>query len=263
MRELLKLTPEYATVIENGIEKKVPLYSLQLNAVIRIRPGEKVPADAVVVHGSSFVDEAMLSGEELPVSKVPGSRIYGGTVNAGVSDGMGDCVYIADGATFVVEGGEFLGGDVYIKTVGEKAIVLSGHVTMDELDLTSGGIIAFGKDGVIGGSVKVNANQGPFTDSDYLYAESSMPFFAGSKEGMYIILNDHTLHFAKANAIPGDFTGDGTANNDDVVLLLWHVLFPEEYPLEMNADLTGDGCINNDDVVLLLWHVLFPEEYPL
>ena len=81
MRELLKLTPEYATVIENGIEKKVPLYSLQLNAVIRIRPGEKVPADAVVVHGSSFVDEAMLSGEELPVSKVPGSRIYGGTVN--------------------------------------------------------------------------------------------------------------------------------------------------------------------------------------
>ena len=81
MRELLKLAPEYAEVIENGTEKKIPLHSLQLNALIRIRPGEKVPADAVVVQGNSFVNEAMLSGEELPVSKVPGSRIYGGTVN--------------------------------------------------------------------------------------------------------------------------------------------------------------------------------------
>lgn len=63
--------------------------------------------------------------------------------------------------------------------------------------------------------------------------------------------------------IPGDFTDDGSVNNDDVVLLLWHVLFPTEYPLEMNADLNGDNAVNNDDVVLLLWHVLFPEEYPL
>lgn len=81
MRELLKLAPEYAAVIENGTEKKVPAHSLQVNAQIRIRPGEKVPADAEVVNGNSYVNEAMLSGEELPVAKVPGSKIYGGTVN--------------------------------------------------------------------------------------------------------------------------------------------------------------------------------------
>ncbi|MBQ9087394.1 MAG: heavy metal translocating P-type ATPase [Lentisphaeria bacterium] len=81
MRELLKLTPEYATVITNGTEEKVPVHSLQLNAQIRIRPGEKVPADAAVTSGNSFVNEAMLSGEELPVAKAPGSKIYGGTIN--------------------------------------------------------------------------------------------------------------------------------------------------------------------------------------
>ena len=81
MRELLKLAPEYATVIENGTEKKVPVYSLELNTLIRIRPGEKIPADAEVVNGNSYVNEAMLSGEELPVPKVPGDKIYGGTLN--------------------------------------------------------------------------------------------------------------------------------------------------------------------------------------
>ena len=81
MRELLKLAPEYATVIENGTEKKIPLHSLLLNAQIRIKPGEKIPADAEVISGNSFVNEAMLSGEELPVSKSAGSRISGGTIN--------------------------------------------------------------------------------------------------------------------------------------------------------------------------------------
>lgn len=81
MRELLKLAPEYATVITSKTEEKVPVHSLQINALIRIRPGEKVPADAIVTSGNSYVNEAMLSGEELPVAKVPGSKIYGGTVN--------------------------------------------------------------------------------------------------------------------------------------------------------------------------------------
>ncbi len=81
MRELLKLTPEYATLIENGNEKKVTVQSLLPAARIRIRPGEKVPADATVISGTSFVNEAMLSGEELPVAKAQGDRIYAGTIN--------------------------------------------------------------------------------------------------------------------------------------------------------------------------------------
>ncbi len=63
--------------------------------------------------------------------------------------------------------------------------------------------------------------------------------------------------------VPGDITGEGEVNNDDVVLLLWHTLFPEEYPLGVSGDINKDGSVNNDDVVLLLWHTLFPEEYPL
>ncbi len=63
--------------------------------------------------------------------------------------------------------------------------------------------------------------------------------------------------------LPGDFTGDDSVNNEDVVLLLWHVLFPADYPLSLSGDVTGDGSVNNEDVVLLLWHVLFPADYPL
>jgi len=63
--------------------------------------------------------------------------------------------------------------------------------------------------------------------------------------------------------VPGDMTGDAEVNNADVVLLLWHTLFSEDYPIEVNADLTGDTEVNNADVVLLLWHTLFPTDYPL
>lgn len=64
-------------------------------------------------------------------------------------------------------------------------------------------------------------------------------------------------------AVKGDVTGDNTVNNDDVVLLLWNTLFPEDYPISADADFTGDGKVNNDDVVLLLWHTLFPADYPI
>jgi len=86
-------------------------------------------------------------------------RIYDGFIVAGVSEGLGDCMHVASGATIIVEGGCFLGGDVYIKTVGENAIVLSGQVEIDNLDLTSGGIITIGEGG-FDGVIKVLANEG-------------------------------------------------------------------------------------------------------
>jgi len=64
-------------------------------------------------------------------------------------------------------------------------------------------------------------------------------------------------------AVPGDFNGDGDSTNQDVVILLWHSLFPEENPIDNFADFDGDGDITNQDVVILLWHSLFPEENPL
>lgn len=86
-------------------------------------------------------------------------HIYDGTVVGGVSEGVGDCIHAAAGATVIVEGGMFIGGDVYLKTEGEDAIVLSGTVEFEKLDLTSGGIITLGKGGITG-TVKVNGVEG-------------------------------------------------------------------------------------------------------
>ena len=63
--------------------------------------------------------------------------------------------------------------------------------------------------------------------------------------------------------IPGDLDQDEQVNNKDVEYLLWHTLFPEQYPIVGDADFNGDGTINNKDVEYLLWHTLFPEDYPL
>ena len=73
----------------------------------------------------------------------------------------------------------------------------------------------------------------------------------------------YTAMFEEPETVPGDMDGSGTVNNADVVLLLWHTLFPENNPIIGNGDVTGNGKVNNEDVVYLLWHTLFPESYPL
>ena len=63
--------------------------------------------------------------------------------------------------------------------------------------------------------------------------------------------------------VPGDVDLNETVDVDDVLALLWNVLFPDDYPIEVDADFDGNGTTDVDDVLTLLWHVLFPEEYPL
>lgn len=75
-------------------------------------------------------------------------------------------------------------------------------------------------------------------------------------------LENAYIHFV-GGSVSGDLDGDDSINNSDVVLLLWHVLFPNDYPISGNVDINRDGSVNNNDVVLLLWHVLFPEDYPI
>jgi Cu+-exporting ATPase len=83
IRALLSLAPKTARrVAEDGAEQDIPLGHVQVGDRLRVRPGERVPVDGVVLDGSSAVDESMVTGEPLPVEKTAGSRLIGGTVNA-------------------------------------------------------------------------------------------------------------------------------------------------------------------------------------
>src|SRR5206468_10075816 len=81
-RALLRLAPPTARRLRHdGTEEDVPLEHVQVDDRLRTRPGEKVPVDGVVLEGRSAVDESMVTGEPIPVEKVSGSRVIGGTVN--------------------------------------------------------------------------------------------------------------------------------------------------------------------------------------
>jgi Cu+-exporting ATPase len=82
LRALLDLAPRTARrIAADGRESDVPLDEVQAGDTLRVRPGEKVPVDGVVIDGSSHVDESMLTGESMPVAKGRDDRITGGTVN--------------------------------------------------------------------------------------------------------------------------------------------------------------------------------------
>jgi Cu+-exporting ATPase len=82
IRALLDLTPKTANRIDDsGLEVGVPLDQVQIGDRLRIRPGEQVPVDGEVEEGRSAVDESMVTGESMPVSKEPGEHVIGGTLN--------------------------------------------------------------------------------------------------------------------------------------------------------------------------------------
>jgi P-type Cu+ transporter len=82
IKALLGLAPKTARLIrDDGTEEDVPLGQVQPGDRLRVRPGEKIPVDGTVIEGTSSVDEAMISGEAIPVEKEAGSRVTGATVN--------------------------------------------------------------------------------------------------------------------------------------------------------------------------------------
>ena len=82
IRALLGLAPKTARIVrEDGREEDIDLGHVHAGDLLRVRPGEKVPVDGVVVEGRSSVDESMISGEPVPVEKVPGEKVTGATVN--------------------------------------------------------------------------------------------------------------------------------------------------------------------------------------
>ncbi len=81
IRALLDLAPQTATVRRNGEEVTVPVAELQVGDQVMVRPGERIPVDGTVVAGASSVNQAPITGESMPVEKVPGSAVFSGTLN--------------------------------------------------------------------------------------------------------------------------------------------------------------------------------------
>ena len=82
MQSLMDLQPQTAAVLVDGGERNIPTDQVESGDVLRVRPGERIPADATILAGHSAVDESMFTGESLAVERGPGERVIGGSVNA-------------------------------------------------------------------------------------------------------------------------------------------------------------------------------------
>ena len=81
IKRLIGLQPKTARVVRNGKEQDIPISDVTLDETLRVRPGERIPIDGQIIEGHSTIDEAMLTGEPLPVSKQTGDEVIGGTMN--------------------------------------------------------------------------------------------------------------------------------------------------------------------------------------
>ncbi|MHB1349581.1 MAG: copper-translocating P-type ATPase [Desulfobulbus sp.] len=81
IRQLMQLAPDQATLLVDGEQQTIPVDEVEAGDLLLVKPGERLPIDAEIVDGRSSVDESMLTGESLPVSKRPGDRVTGGTLN--------------------------------------------------------------------------------------------------------------------------------------------------------------------------------------
>ncbi len=81
IRRLMGLQAKTARIERDGAEIEIPIDQVRVGDIISVRPGERIPVDGVVVDGASFVDEAMLTGEPMPVEKLAGAEVVGGTLN--------------------------------------------------------------------------------------------------------------------------------------------------------------------------------------
>ena len=81
IKSLMGLAPKTAHVLRNGVEAEIPVEALQRGDLIRVRPGERVPTDGIIVEGASALDESMLTGESIPVEKIAGDQVIGATSN--------------------------------------------------------------------------------------------------------------------------------------------------------------------------------------
>ncbi len=81
IKKLMGLAPKTATVIQNGLEVEVPIDEVEMDDIVLVKPGEKVPVDGVVIEGHTSIDESMLTGESIPVDKQAGDKVFAAGIN--------------------------------------------------------------------------------------------------------------------------------------------------------------------------------------
>ncbi len=81
IKKLMGMAPKTAVVVSGGTDLELPVEEVSVGDIIRVRPGERVPVDGVIVDGNASIDESMLTGESMPAGKEPGDRVSGATVN--------------------------------------------------------------------------------------------------------------------------------------------------------------------------------------
>lgn len=79
--KLMDLSPKTAMVIRNGEEKEIPIEEVVIGDILAVRPGQSVPVDGVITEGSTAIDQSALTGESIPVEKLPGDKVIGATIN--------------------------------------------------------------------------------------------------------------------------------------------------------------------------------------
>jgi P-type Cu2+ transporter len=81
IKKLMGLQPKTVKIVQDSQETEIPIAAVKVGNIVIVRPGEKIPVDGVVVSGSSFVNESMISGEPVPVEKRVGAQVFAGTIN--------------------------------------------------------------------------------------------------------------------------------------------------------------------------------------
>ncbi|MEO7175530.1 MAG: heavy metal translocating P-type ATPase, partial [Saprospiraceae bacterium] len=85
IKELLKLAPTQAILVENGVDKIISIHDIKVGDLLRVKPGDKIPVDGSITDGSSNVDESMITGEPIPVEKNVNDNVSSGTINGNKS----------------------------------------------------------------------------------------------------------------------------------------------------------------------------------
>ena len=81
IQSIMKLRPEEAVILENGVERRLKVEDLKKGNIILVRPGERIAADGIIINGFSAIDQSSITGESIPVDKVKGEEVFAGTIN--------------------------------------------------------------------------------------------------------------------------------------------------------------------------------------